>query len=151
MAEGFLKPIIDMTDAFYQVGLNQFDWHKKIQGTECLVSRVKRSSDYRDVFGSVYTSTLQDDEDNEEFKYTILINLNNLSRLFQQSITQLDFYDNKDVLQLGDVIKFVANGYQYRYKITDIQIFGTKTNFLNQYTISGMAEVASTRKTGEDY
>lgn len=143
--ENFIKPLLDGANSFYRVGLKQFSWQKKLQGTKCLVSRLVTESKYKHVFGSTVSSTMIDDEERDEFPYVVLINMNDMLKIYQKSINQLDFYDNEDVLKLGDVIRFSREGQEFRFKVVDVQTFSEAERVLNRYTISGMTEVNSTR------
>lgn len=143
--EGFLKNLINNQNAWMKVGLKQFDWAKKLQGTKCIVTRIKKSSKYSEVFGAIVTSTLQDDEDREEFPYVIIINMEDMLKLFQKSINSMDFMDNQDTLQLGDTISFSSNGQLFKFQITDIQTFSQQGGILNRYTIQGLVETNSTK------
>lgn len=139
--EGFIKPIISNTNSWYKVGLKQFDWAKKTQGTKCIVTRLKEHNKYSSVFGAVATSTLKDDEERDEFPYVVIINMQDMLKLFQKSINQLDFYDNEDKLKLGDLIRFSSNGQEFKFQVTDIQTFGHAGHVLNRITLSGLVEV----------
>lgn len=144
-AEGFIKDLLTGTNSFYKIGLTQLSWYKKTLGTKCIVSRIIKQSKYKDVFGSTVSSTINENTDVEEFPYVVLINLNDMMKLFQKSITQLDFYDNESILQLGDVLRFSSSGQEFRYKITDIQTFNETGKVLNRYSISGLVEVSSNK------
>lgn len=143
---GFVQSMFDNTNKFYKTGLQQFDWYRKILGTEVLVTRFKQVNKYMDVFGSVATAAMRKDEDTEQFKYVVLINLNDMLKLFQKSINQLEFYDNNSVLQLGDVLKFSRNKQEFQYKIIEINTFSEAGFILNQYTLSGLVETNSTKE-----
>lgn len=143
MREGFVKSILDATNQFYSVSLKQFEWYKKQLGTRVQVSRLKQLDKYKDVFGSVATSTLIDDDSLEKFPYVVLINLNDMVKLYQKSINQLQFYDNLDKLKIGDVLIFTRNDQEYKWKITDVQTFSEAEGVLYSYTIQGMQEVLS--------
>lgn len=143
---GFVEQLLDNTNKIYQVGLQQFDWYKKVLGTKCQVARVKTHDKYRNVFGSIASSTLPDDNDADKFPYVILINMNDMKRLFQKSTDQMQFYDNKDVLQLGDILIFSRLHQEYKWKIVDITTFSETNDVLRQYTISGLAETNADNK-----
>jgi hypothetical protein len=140
---GFVNIMLDNTNKIYQVSLKQFDWWKKVQGTECQVVRIKENSSYKTVFGSIANSTLPDDEDAEKFPYVILINMNDMKRLFQKAVDPLQFYDNQQELKLGDILIFSRYDQEFKWKITEIQTFSETANVLNQYTITGLVEVNS--------
>lgn len=142
---GFVNSILDNTNRIHQVGLKQFSWWKKVQGTKCQVVRIKENTSYKNVFGSIANSTLPDDDDAEKFPYVVLISMNDMKKLFQKSIDPLQFYDNEGILQLGDILVFSRLSQEYKWKITDIQTFSETGNVLNYYTISGLAEVNSTK------
>lgn len=142
---GFVNSILDNTNRIHQVGLKQFSWWKKVQGTKCQVVRIKENTSYKNVFGSIANSTLPDDDDAEKFPYVVLISMNDMKKLFQKSIDPLQFYDNEGILQLGDILVFSRLSQEYKWKVTDIQTFSETGNVLNYYTISGLAEVNSTK------
>jgi hypothetical protein len=142
---GFVEQVLDNTNHIYQVGLKQFTWWKKVLGTDCLVSRVKQHDKYRNVYGSIANSILPDDNDSDKFPYVILINMNDMKKLFQKSTDQLQFYDNEDILKLGDILIFSRLHQEYKWKIVDILTFSETNNVLRQYTITGLAETNSDR------
>ena len=142
---GFVNSILDNTNRIHQIGLKQFSWWKKVQGTKCQVVRIKENTSYKNVFGSIANSTLPDDDDAEKFTYVVLISMNDMKKLFQKSIDPLQFYDNEGILQLGDILVFSRLSQEYKWKVTDIQTFSETGNVLNYYTISGLAEVNSTK------
>jgi len=141
--DGFMHPMIDMTLNFYKIGMKQMSWMKKIQGTKVIVTRLTQDSKYKRVHGSTVSSTLALDKDVQEFDYVIIINFNDMMKIFQKSINQFDFYDNENTLQLGDLVRFTDNGQLFRFKVIDIQSFSNKDTILNRYTLSGLAEVNS--------
>lgn len=142
---GFVNIILDNTNHIHRIGLKQFSWWKKIQGTKCQVVRIKENTSYKNVFGSIANSTLPDDDDAEKFSYIILTSMNDMKKLFQKSIDPLQFYDNDSVLQLGDILVFSRLHQEYKWKVTEIQTFSETANVLNQYTITGLVEVNSTK------
>lgn len=137
---GFVNIILDNTDRIYRLSFNQFEWWKKVQGTKCQVTRIKENDSYKNVFGSIANSTLPDDEDAEKFPYIILISLNDMKKIFQKSIDQIQFYDNEDTLKLGDIISFSRLNQEYKWKVIDVQSFNETASVLHQYTISGLTE-----------
>lgn len=143
MSEGFIKSILDGTNQFYSTALKQFEWYKKILGTKVIVSRLKTADKYKDVFGSTATSTLVDDTDLDKFPYVVLINMNDMLRLYQKSTNQLQFQDNLDVIKIGDVLTFSRNGQEYKWKVINVETFSEAERVLYQYTIQGMQEVLS--------
>jgi hypothetical protein len=147
MEEGFIQPMIDMANEFISVGLQQFEWQKEIEGTKVMVSRVTSDSKHKRLYGTTTSSTLRADTKVEEFPYVVIINTQDMVKLYQKSITQLDFLDNKDILKLGDVISYSRNGQLFRYKIIDVQTFSEAGGLLNRYTLAGMAEVNSTKES----
>lgn len=140
---GFVNIILDNTNKIYRISLLQFKWYKKVQGTKVQVSRIKENTKYRAVFGSIANSTIPDDSDAERFPYIVLINMNDLKKIFLKSVDPLTFYDNESVLQLGDILIFSRVNQEYKWKITDIQTFSETGDVLNQYTITGLSEVNS--------
>lgn len=137
---GFVHQLLDNTNWFYRTVLQQFEWYKKIQGTECIVTRIKESSSYKTVFGSIASSTLPDDSESDKFNYVILISMNDMKKLYQKTSDQLQFYDNKDTLKLGDILSFSRKDQEYKWKIVDVQTFSETADVLQMYTISGLVE-----------
>lgn len=142
-SEGFVGLLISNPNISYRVILQQFEWWKLAQGTKVQVSRILESTKYHHVFGSIASSTLPDDRDAERFPYVILISMNDMKKIFQKSIDPLQFYDNKSVLKIGDILIFSRNGQEYKWKITEVQSFGEAEEVLNQYSISGLNEIIS--------
>lgn len=139
---GFIEQLLDNTNRFYSVAFNQFDWWKKIQGTKCTVSRLAENNKYKRVFGSVASSTELDDSDLEKFDYVVLISMNDMKKLYQKSIDPLQFFDNNDKIQIGDIITFCRGKQEYKWKITEVQTFSEAEKVLQQYTMTGMTEVS---------
>jgi len=138
---GFVESLLDNTNHVYSTMLKQFSWYKKILGTDVIVSRIKEMNKYKKVFGSKASSTIADDPELEKFQYVILISMNDMLRLYQETATQLQFYDNEDKLQLGDILTFSRKSMQYRWKITEIQTFSEANDVLRQYTIVGLSDI----------
>lgn len=141
---GFVNLILDNTNKIYQISLSQFKWYKKVMGTKVQVSRVKENTSYRSVFGSIASSTLPDDDEADRFPYVILINMNDLKKIYQKSIDPLQFYDNESTLKLGDILIFSRRTQEYKWKVTDIQTFSETGDVVHQISISGLNEVNST-------
>lgn len=142
-SEGFIKPIITGTNHWYGVSMRQFAWAKKLQGTKVMVTRLKKNDQYTEVFGSIAMSTLNDDESREEFPYVVIINMEDMLKVFQKSINQLEIFDNVDRLELGDVLRFTAEGQQFQFQITDKQAFGHAGSTLYRFTLQGLVETNS--------
>jgi hypothetical protein len=81
--DGFMSPMIDMVNDFYAVGIEQLSWVKEIQGTKCIVTRLKEDSKYKRIHGSTASSTLALDKDVTEFEYTVIINMNDVMKIFR--------------------------------------------------------------------
>jgi len=90
---GYINKWFDKADKFYNISLKQFEFHKKILGTRVRVTRIKDTSKYKAVLGSVYTSNILNDADKVEFDYVVIINLNSMKQLFNRNIDSLEFYD----------------------------------------------------------
>jgi hypothetical protein len=138
---GFIEQLLDNTNYLYGTMLKQFAWYKKVMGTKVTVTRIKERNKYKTVFGSVASSTIPDDSDAEKFQYTVLISLNDMLRLYQETSNSMTFYDNEDKLELGDILSFSRKDMQYKFKITEIQTFSEADNVLRQYTIAGLADI----------
>lgn len=139
---GFVEQFLDNCNWFYQTSLNQFEVMKKLQGLKIKIERVKSSSEYKKVFGSIYTSTFIDDGDKlDPFYHTVLINRNQLMRLYHKSIDQIDFYDNQDILKMGDVLSYSRGDQEYKFKVIDVMTFGEQEHLLYRYTLTGIVEI----------
>lgn len=142
---GFIERLLDNTNHIYQTSLKQFDWHKKVQGTRVQVTRIKDNAKYKNVFGAIASSTLPDDQEAEKFEYVILISLNDMKKLFQKAVDQIQFYDNEDKLELGDIVGYTRGSQEYKFKVIDIMTFSETNNVLRQYTLGGLTEVNASK------
>lgn len=140
---GFIDVIQDNTLNFYKIAFYQFSWWKQFQGTKIQIIRITENSKYKSVFGSIANSTLPDDRDAEKIPYTILINMNDLKKIYQKSIDPLTFYDNENTIRIGDILAFNRRDQEYKWKVTDVQTFSEAEGVLYQYTIQGLNEVIS--------
>jgi len=143
--KGFINQLLDNSNDFYAKAFQQFNFYKKLLGTRVIVTRVKNESDYRDVFGYIYSSTLLDDSDKEEFEYMILINLNDMKSLFQKNIDQIEFFDNEFVIKVGDVITYTRRDQEFKFKVSKVETFSEAEGVLYRYTMMGMTEIDSFR------
>lgn len=140
---GFVNQYLDNANQFYATSFKQFNFYKKLLGTKVIVTRIKQDSKYKQVFGSVYSSTMLDDEEREEFNYTILINLNDMKNLYQKMIDQVDFYDNEDKIKIGDILTFTRKKQEYKFKVIKQETFSEAGGVLNRYQLQGLIEVNS--------
>jgi len=138
---GFIEQLLDNTNHLYGTMLKQFAWYKKVMGTKVTVIRIKERSKYKKVFGSVASSTIPDDRDAEKFEYTILISLNDMLRLYQETSTTMTFYDNEDKIELGDILAYSRKDMQYKFKVMEIRTFSEADDTLREYTIGGLADI----------
>jgi len=143
--KGFVNQLIDNANDFYAKAFQQFDFYKKLMGTRVIVTRMKDYSDYKEVFGNIYSSTLLDDSDKEEFEYVILINMNDMKPIFMKSIDQIEFYDNNNVLKSGDVVTFSRRDQEFKFKIIRAETFSEAEGVLYRYIMTGMTEIDSFR------
>lgn len=141
--EGFINQLLDNTNQFYSTSLKQFSFYKKMLGYKVIVSRIKESSKYKEVFGSIYSSTIKGDEEVTEFEYIVLFNMNDMKKIFQKSVEQLDFFDNESMLELGDVLTYSRRGQEYKFKVINIETFSEAEGVLNRYTLTGLVETLS--------
>jgi len=144
---GFVESLLDSTNQFYQVALQQFEWWKETQGTKVEVTRIKQNTSYRNVFGAIASSTLPDDSSAEHFEHVVLISMNNMMKIFQKSIENLTCYDNENKLKLGDILSFSRGKQVYKWKVIDIETFSEAEGVLYQYTLGGFTEVDAGTKT----
>lgn len=142
---GFVNELLDNTNHFYSASLKMFDWWRKIIGVKCQVVRLSDDYVYRKVYGSIATSTLVDDENANRFNYTALFGTNDMLRLYSKSTDPIQMYDNRDILKAGDLLIFSRGDQEFKWKVTDLFTFSEAGGVLNQYTISGLTEVDSTR------
>jgi hypothetical protein len=143
-SNGFINKYLDNANTFYHIALQQFKFYKKLEGTKVVVSRISNSSKYKEVFGTTYSSTLMNDNEKSEFEYVIIINMNDMKKLYQKNIDQLQFMDNQDTIKLGDVLTYTRKTQEYKFKVTDVQTFSEAEGVLYQYTIAGMTETNQT-------
>lgn len=138
---GFIDKYLDNANKFYSLAMNQFDFYLKIMGTDVIIIRVKDDSKHKQVYGTVYSSDLLNDEDLVKLKYRILINMNDMRKIYSQSADQFEIYDNRDVLKMGDIIEFSRKDKTYRFKVTEVQAFSEAASVLWKYNLSGYQEV----------
>jgi hypothetical protein len=115
-------------------------------GTDVRVVRVLDESVRKLVFGATFTSDMIGDYETKEFKYRILINMNDMRKIYQQSIDTLEIYDNQPVLELGDLLTYVRENKEYKFKIVDVQSFSEAAKVLYRYTLQGYQEVSNKLK-----
>lgn len=133
---GFVQSVFDGSYDFYKKSLKQFDWYKKIYGTKCQVQRIVEDSKYNQVLGTIYSNNLKGSAEVETFNYCIIINMNRMVKVYNESSDTLDFYDNNSILKLGDVLVFTRRSREFRFKVTDVMTFSEVGGVLNQYTIT---------------
>jgi hypothetical protein len=138
---GFVNKYLDNANLFYSIALKQFKVYKKLLGTKVVVTRILNDSKYKSVFGSTYHSTLRNDNEVKKFDATIIINMNDMKRIFQKTIDQLDFYDNERVMELGDIFIFSRKNQEYKFKVVNIESFSEASDVLWRYTATGLVEV----------
>lgn len=137
---GFNESLLDKSSKFYSVSLQQFKVQKKLQGIRVKVSRVKETSKYKKVLGSVYNSTVPDDEELEEFDYTVLIQINDMKQLFQKINGTLTFLDNEYMIHKGDMLSYSRGDQKFEFKVTEVENFSDVKGVLYQYTLMGLKE-----------
>jgi hypothetical protein len=138
---GFVNKYLDNANLFYSIALKQFKVYKKLLGTKVVVTRILNDSKYKSVFGSTYHSTLRNDNEVKKFDATIIINMNDMKKIFQKTIDQLDFYDNERVMELGDIFIFSRKNQEYKFKVVNIESFSEASDVLWRYTATGLVEV----------
>lgn len=138
---GFVNKYLDNANLFYSIALKQFKVYKKLLGTKVVVTRILNDSKYKTVFGATYHSTLKNDNEVKNFDATIIINMNDMKRIFQKTADQLDFYDNERVMELGDIFIFSRKNQEYKFKVVNIESFSEASDVLWRYTASGLVEV----------
>lgn len=138
---GFVSDMHDASNHFHKIAFKQIKFNKKILGTKVLVTRTKQDSKYKKVYGALYNSGLKGNNNQESFEYVVLINMNDMHRLYQRTIDQLEFYDNEKVLDMGDTLTYYRSGRKYQFKITAVDTWSDDIDVLYKYTIAGMNEI----------
>lgn len=140
---GFVDEYLDNANRFYSIAMNQFDFYLKLMGTDVTIVRVKDDSKDKELFGATFTSDMLGDGDVDRLKYRILINLNDMRKIYQQTADQFEVFDNRDVMKLGDLIIYQRREREYKFKVIDVQAFSEAKNVLYRYTLQGYQEVNS--------
>lgn len=141
---GFTEALLDTVDGFYSTAMGLMEMQKKLQGITVDVERNTNRDKYKAVFGSVYTSNLVDDDSVEHFSYVVLIQVNDMKNAYAENVGSLDFYDNADVIQKGDLLTYTRGGKRYQFKVTGMETFSDVGGVLNHYTLQGLWETNTT-------
>lgn len=147
MSEGFAAKYLDKANEFERVILKQIDFYKKLQGTKVIVTRYSDDNKYKSVYGSLFSSSLVGEQGQKSFEYVVLINMHDMKKLYQRTIDSIEFYDNKDIIQQGDVLTYARGGNQYQFKVTSVDTWSDDYLVLNKYTLSGLRE-STTEQNG---
>lgn len=139
----FVDEYLVNANRFYSLAMNQYDFYLKIMGIDVTVIRIKDESIRKLVFGSTFTSDMIGDAETKRFKYRIVINLNDMRKLFQQLIDSFEVYDNQPILELGDLVTYVRGDKEYKFKIVDVQSFSEAAKVLYRYTFQGCQEISN--------
>lgn len=137
---GFVATLLDKANEFTRIAYKQIAFNKKVMGTKVQVSRTTEDNKYKSVYGTLYNSSLVGTAGKSSFEYVVLINMNDMKKLYQRNIEQLEFYDNEQVLQMGDVITYSRNSREFKFKIINIETWSDDENVIYKYTISGLSE-----------
>lgn len=137
---GFTEKVLDMTNKFYTTAMKMIGFQKKLQGITVDVERTSEESKYSKVFGGVYNSDNIADDEVNHFHYKILIQVNEMKRLYTKAIGQLDFYDNESVLRKGDTITYTRNNQKFKFKVSEVDNFSDTEGILYRYTLVGLIE-----------
>jgi hypothetical protein len=139
-SNGFVADLLDNSNKFHSVALNQFKLNKKLLGTKVSVERISPNSKYREVFGGLYTSENLDDSEIERFSYVILLNMNDMKNLLSKNVNSLEIFDNENILRLGDVLSYRRRDQEYQFKVSSVETFSEAENVLYKYTLLGLLE-----------
>lgn len=139
---GFINKIEDNINYFYSKAITPLmGVTKKYLGTVVEVRRVKPGvTKYEEVFGKLYNSTLDDDEDIDVFTTKLLIDRNYMVDEFQQQSMPLTVQDVNNVLELGDLVSYMRKGKIYRFRVTDKQAFSDAVEVLQQYILTPLID-----------
>jgi hypothetical protein len=140
---GFVDEYLDNANKFYSLAMNQFDFYLKLMGTDCTIIRITNESKQKEVFGSTYSSDLIGDGEIVRMKYRILINMNDMRKIYQQTIDQFEVYDNRPVMHLGDIIEFSRDKKTYKFKIVEEHAFSEAADVIYRYQLQGYQEITS--------
>ena len=137
---GFVNQHADNVLHFYRNALLQFNFTKKYYGTQVVVNRPIKGSDGEEVFGSIYSSTIANDDEYEYFNYVIVINMNNMKNIYLKTIEQVEIFDNEAVLKKGDTLTFTRGNYEYKFIIKEHYTYSEAGGVINKYLLSGFRE-----------
>lgn len=138
------EQLLDATNSFYSTAMSLMDAQKKLQGITVEVERSTDRDKYKKVFGSVYTSNLVDDDSVDHFPYVVLIQVNDMKNAYMKNVGSLDFYDNADVIQKGDLLSYTRGGQRFQFKVVAVETFSDAGGVLNHYTLQGLWETNTT-------
>lgn len=138
------EQLLDTTNSFYSATMALMDTQKKLQGITVEVERNTDRDKYKKVFGSVYTSNLVDDDSVEHFQYVVLIQVNDMKNAYMKNVGSIDFYDNADVIQKGDLLSYTRGGQRFQFKVVAVETFSDVGGVLYHYTLQGLWETNTT-------
>ena len=138
------EQLLDTTNSFYSATMALMDTQKKLQGITVEVERNTDRDKYKKVFGSVYTSNLVDDDSVEHFQYVVLIQVNDMKNAYMKNVGSVDFYDNADVIQKGDLLSYTRGGQRFQFKVVAVETFSDVGGVLYHYTLQGLWETNTT-------
>lgn len=138
---GFVDKYFENANKFYELAMNQYDFYLKIMGIDILIIRVKENAIRKEVYGAVYSSDLLNDEDLIKIKYRIIINLNDMRKIWSKVADSFEVYDNRNVLQMGDIVQMVRRDNMYRFKVTNVESFSESERIIYRYYLQGYQEV----------
>jgi hypothetical protein len=137
---GYVNELLDNTNEFYSIAMQQLDFYKELMGTKVRVWRLSSKAPQKKVFGVTDSSTQPGDPNREEFDHVVLINLNDMRNIYQKTAGQIEFYDNVKKLELGDVLIFARKKQEYRFKVNLVESFSEAEGVLFRYQILGQQE-----------
>lgn len=137
---GFVADLLDKANEFARISLQQISVSKKLLGTKVTVTRTSDDNKYKSVYGALYNSSLPGGSGKRTFDYVVLLNMNDMKKLYQMNTDTMEFYDNNNVLQMGDILTYVRSGREFKYKVTAVENWSDQEKILYKYTVTGLAE-----------
>jgi len=138
--ETHISPLVDKAEKFYRIALASFKLPKLLIGTRVIVTRVKETSKYNNVFGKVYTSNLLLDSDTETFQVKLLLSQETLSRIHALQAEILEVYDRESLLKTGDLVTYQRRDLIFRFKVKEIEALANSRSSIYKYTLVGIKE-----------
>lgn len=140
---GFSTDYYDAILQLHEEACEDMEVLKELLGTEVQIERVKEGSEYKAVFGSLYTSELIEDDDLEIINHVLIFPAEQLVREFNKSKDTIEILDNSKVIKQGDVVKFKYGEETYSYKVEKVESYSKKFKIIDQITLIPLIETSS--------